>query len=453
MVQVVILAAGQGKRMQSSKPKVLHKLAGTPLIQHVLKKAFTISKKPPILIYGHEGIKLKDSLQAHDIIWVEQKEQLGTGHAVMQAMSKINDDDHILILSGDVPLITTETLNRLIAATPKDQVGLLTAHISNPYGYGRIIRDGDGYVINIVEEKDASERERAINEINTGIYYVPCQKLKAWLPKIKNHNNQKEYYLTEIIPLALKEKISIHTINPDFPEEIFGVNDKCQLAYLERFYQTLKARDLMKQGVTILDPHRIDIRGEVTVGKDVIIDVNVILEGKIVIGDHCIIGSNCFLKDTTLSHDVEIKSHSHIDGATIGARSIIGPFARLRPETFLDEDVHIGNFVEVKKSKIAKGSKANHLTYIGDSEIGRHVNVGAGTITCNYDGANKHKTKIEDEVFIGSGTQLVAPVSIGKGATIGAGSTITKDVPANKLTLSRVPQETVENWQRPEKVK
>jgi len=452
-VQVVILAAGQGKRMKSSLPKVLHCLAGIPLIEHVLKTAARVSTKPPILIYGHEGERLQQAVANYNLTWVEQAEQLGTGHAMLQAMPFVSSEDHVLILCGDVPLISEKTLQRLIETTSKDQVGLITANLSQPFGYGRIIRDAQNRVTNIVEEKDASETERAIKEINTSIYLIPCGKLKAWLPKIKNHNGQQEYYLTDIIPLALKEGVVIHTIQPECEEEILGVNDKIQLANLERFYQAKMVKSLMLQGVTFYDPARVDIRGDITIGRDVTIDVNVILEGKVIIGDGCCIGPYCLLKNSTLGEEVEIKSHSIVDGAIIGTRSRIGPFARLRPETELAEDVHIGNFVEVKKTKIAKGSKANHLTYLGDCEIGQDVNVGAGVITCNYDGVNKHKTFIADDAFIGSGTQLVAPVGIGAGATIGAGSTITKDAPAHQLTLSRAPQQTVENWQRPQKIK
>jgi bifunctional UDP-N-acetylglucosamine pyrophosphorylase/glucosamine-1-phosphate N-acetyltransferase len=356
------------------------------------------------------------------------------------------------VLYGDVPLISKQTLQKLIDSTPAIALGMLTAHLHNPHGYGRIMRNQQQQIIRIVEEKDATEEEKKIKEINPGIYFLSASYLKQWLPALTNHNGQNEYYLTDIIPLAVKEKMTIHAVQPANNEEILGVNDRIQLAHLERFYQYQAAINLMRQGVTIYDPARLDIRGEVKIGRDVVIDINVILEGHVVIGDECIIGANTILRDVELGSRIHIKENTLIDGAKIAPDCVIGPFARIRPGTVLASQVHIGNFVEIKKSVIAQGSKVNHLSYIGDSEIGSSVNIGAGTITCNYDGANKHITHIGDNAFIGSGTQLVAPVTIGAGATIGAGSTITHNTPPDKLTLARVPQHTVADWERPKKI-
>jgi bifunctional UDP-N-acetylglucosamine pyrophosphorylase/glucosamine-1-phosphate N-acetyltransferase len=452
-VQVVILAAGQGTRMHSRLPKVLHQLAGKPMLERVILTASTISNKPPIIIYGHEGAQLQKTLAPHNITWIEQQQQLGTGHAVQQALPAINDKDQVLILYGDVPLISTETLQKLIDATSTDKIGMLTATLSQPTGYGRIKRDAQSKVISIIEEKDATAIERAITEINPGIYLVPAALLKKWLPMLHNNNAQKEYYLTDIISQAAKEKIEIQTEQPAMSEEIFGINDRVQLAQLERFQQRKFAEKLMRQGVTIIDPARLDIRGEVDIAQDVTLDINVILEGDVSIDEGSTIGANCILRDVKIGKHVEIKANSVIEGATIGAESIIGPFARIRPGTVLAANTHIGNFVEVKNSKIDAGSKINHLSYIGDSEIGKQVNIGAGTITCNYDGANKHKTIIQDNVHIGSDTQLVAPVTIGEGATIAAGSTIIKDVPPNELTFSHRLDLRSQNCKRPEKNK
>lgn len=451
-IQVVILAAGQGKRMHSKYPKVLHILGGKPLLQHVIDTAAQVApKKEPIIVYGHQGDSLREKLGQQPIRWVKQEEQLGTGHALMQALPEMTDHDRVLVLYGDVPLISEQTLQKLIAATPANALGMLTAHLNNPTGYGRILRDANHQVMGIVEEKDANEKQRAITEINPGIYLLPAEYLKKWLPLLKNTNAQGEYYLTDIIPFAVREDVPVHTVEPAQVEEILGVNDKVQLAFMERFYQRQFAEKLMRQGVTLRDPERLDIRGDIQIGRDVVIDVNVILEGRVVIGDECVIGANTVLCDTELKNQVDIKPYSHINGAVIESGCTIGPFARIRPETHLAEQVHIGNFVEIKKSRIAKFSKVNHLSYIGDSDIGMKVNIGAGTITCNYDGVNKHKTVIGDGAFIGSCTQLIAPVNIGVGATIGAGSTIVADAPADKLTLSRAPQVTIDQWQRPQK--
>lgn len=451
-IQVVILAAGQGKRMHSRLPKVLHPLAGKPLLAHVIETALKVSEDAaPIVIYGHEGEQVKNKFADSKIKFVEQTEQAGTGHAVQQALPHINDGDRVLVLYGDVPLITVATLQKLIERTPEDGVGMVTAFFKQPEGYGRIKRDADGEVVCIVEEKDATEKERRITEINSGIYLVPADNLKTWLPALNKQNAQGEYYLTDIIPQAFEDRMVIMTVQPEHKDEIRGVNDRAQLAHLERCYQRRAAYDLMRQGVTIMDPERIDIRGDVKVGRDVVIDVNVILEGNVIMGDECTIGANSMLRDSTFGSRIEIKANSMIDGSIIGDDCIIGPFARIRPGTVLASAAHIGNFVEIKKSSIGTGSKVNHLTYVGDSDIGQRVNVGAGTITCNYDGVNKHKTIIGDDAFIGSCTQLVAPVTVGAGATIGAGSTITQNAPANQLTLSRVEQKSIADWVRPGK--
>lgn len=452
-IQVVILAAGQGKRMFSKLPKVLHTLAGKPLLEHVITVARAIEPHlPPIIVYGHQGQELLDKLNHHENVkWIKQDEQLGTGHALLQALPEIADNTRVLVLYGDVPLISRETLQKLIAATPSDAIGMITAFLPNPHGYGRIIRDQDNQIIRIVEEKDATDTERAITEINPGIYLVPVKNLKKWLPNLENNNSQHEYYLTDIIALAVKEDIEIHSVQPDYVEEILGINDKIQLSHLERFYQHQSAIKLMRQGVTIKDPARLDIRGDVKMGRDVVIDINVILEGNVVIGDECIIGPNTILRNVKLGNQIHIKENTVIEDAQIANQCIIGPFARIRPGTVLSDNVHIGNFVEIKKSLIKQGSKVNHLSYVGDTEVGKGVNIGAGTITCNYDGVNKHKTLIGDHAFIGSGTQLVAPVSIGADAVIGAGSTITQDAPPDKLTLARVMQQTVNEWRKPKK--
>jgi bifunctional UDP-N-acetylglucosamine pyrophosphorylase/glucosamine-1-phosphate N-acetyltransferase len=451
-IQVVILAAGQGKRMHSSLPKVLHSLAGKPLLGHVIATALKVAPdSKPVIVYGHEGEQVLARFKDDNLQFVEQAEQAGTGHAVQQALPLIEDLSRVLVLYGDVPLISENTLNLLIDKTGENDVGMVTAYLKNPQGYGRILRDSTGAVLGIVEEKDASEKERRITEVNSGIYLIPASSLKAWLPKLKKKNAQGEYYLTDIIPLAIADEMGITTVQPEHKDEIRGINDRMQLAHQERFYQRSKAYELMRQGVTILDPERLDIRGDVKIGRDVVLDVNVILEGNVVIGDECNIGANSIIRDTTLGSGIEVKANSMIDGALISDHCIIGPFARIRPGTVLADSAHIGNFVEIKKSSIGTGSKVNHLTYVGDSEIGKRVNVGAGTITCNYDGVNKHKTIIGDDAFIGSCTQLVAPVKVGEGATIGAGSTITQDAPANQLTLSRAEQRTIADWERPGK--
>lgn len=451
-LNTVILAAGKGKRMHSDLPKVLHRLAGKPLLEHVVQTARTLdTKNPPIIVYGHQGERVKTALDYLPVKWVEQTEQLGTAHAVQQAISHLPTEGRVLILYGDVPLIESHTLKKFMAETPDDALGIITADLPDPTGFGRIIRNSQNNIIAIVEEKDATEKERAITEINTGIYLVSASHLQKWLPKITNHNAQQEFYLTDLIALAVNEKVSIQSMQPVQYEEILGINDRLQLACLERFYQERFAEKLMLQGVTLLDPHRFDARGDIHIAPDVSIDINVILEGQIKIGKGCVIGPHVLLRNVVLGDHVTIHAHSVLDGAEISDHCIIGPFARLRPGTQVERDAHVGNFVEIKNSRIGTASKVNHLSYIGDSDIGQHVNIGAGTITCNYDGINKHKTVIGDYAFIGSNTELVAPVTIGEHATIGAGSTITRNAPAHQLTLTRGQQRTIENWQRPGK--
>lgn len=447
-LSVVILAAGQGKRMRSDLPKVLHTLAGKTLLEHIVNTAIHLAPtQPPLVIYGHKGEQVKNTLSALPVTWIHQTEQLGTGHAAAQALPHIPDDHRVLILSGDVPLITHDTLQQLLA-TPDDAIGIITATLENPAGFGRIIRDANQQIINIIEEKDATLQQKQIKEMNAGIYLIKAKHLKHWLPKLSNHNAQQEYYLPEIISFALQEKIPVHSIQPFDYQEILGINDRIQLAELERFVQRKLAEHHMKQGATFLDPARVDIRGELTIGQDTTIDINFISEGRVIIGNHCTIGANVLLRNTVIGDYTEIKANSLIDSSEIARHCVIGPFARIRPGTVLAEKARVGNFVEIKNSFIDCGTKINHLSYIGDSEIGKLVNIGAGTITCNYDGINKHQTVIGDAAFIGSCTQLVAPVSIGEGATIGAGSTITANAPPHKLTLARAKQITIENWKR-----
>jgi bifunctional UDP-N-acetylglucosamine pyrophosphorylase/glucosamine-1-phosphate N-acetyltransferase len=452
--QVIILAAGQGKRMCSRLPKVLHHLAGKPMLLHVIATAKAVApESKPIIIYGHQGELVQQALKHLELDWARQDKQLGTGHAVHQALPFINDEAQVLILSGDVPLISVATLDALIKTTPVNALGMLTANVTNPTGYGRVKRVAEA-VTGIVEEKDATAAERDITEINAGIYYVPAKLLKKWLPDLKNNNAQGEYYLTDIIVNAVNANIPIHTLQPERLDEISGVNSRMQLANLERSYHQQYADKLMQQGVTIIDPARVDFRGNVETGQDVTIDINVIFEGRVVLGNGCIIGPNCILKDVVLGDRVEVKANSMIEGAEIGDDCSVGPFARIRPGTKLASHAHIGNFVELKNTTVDEGSKINHLSYIGDSELGKRVNIGAGTITCNYDGANKHKTIIGDDVHVGSDSQLVAPVSIGAGATIGAGSTIIKNVNSQSLTLTQhIDQRIVKAWIRPEKTK
>ena len=452
-LSIIILAAGLGKRMHSDIPKVLHHIADKPLIRHVLDTALALQPDSIHIVYGHGGTQVRETLADSDVFWVEQAQQLGTGHAVAQAMPQIADDAMVLVLYGDVPLITVKTLQTLSTQADHQSLSILTVELDQPQGYGRIIRNTQGQVECIVEEKDATASQKQIQEINTGILIAPAAHLRRWLASLNNNNAQSEYYLTDIIAKAVQENLPIHTTKPFDLHEVLGINDSVQLSTLERYYQRQQVKQLMLAGVTVRDPARLDIRGTVQTGRDVSIDINVILEGDIKIGNRVKIGPHTVIRNATIADEVEILSHCVIENVVIGAQCRIGPFARLRPDTVLAEQVHIGNFVELKKSTVAQGSKINHLSYVGDSEVGSKVNIGAGTITCNYDGANKYKTIIGDNAFIGSDTQLVAPVTVGAGATIGAGSTITKNTPDDALTLSRTPQKTISGWQRPTKKK
>ena len=457
-MNVVILAAGQGKRMHSDLPKVLHPLAGKALLGHVIDAAREIGAERICVVYGHGGEQVRTALDAPDITWALQEPQLGTGHAVLQAMPALSAassrpaSGDTLVLYGDVPLIRASTLRRLIEAAGAGSLALLTARLDNPRGYGRIGRVG-GEVKRIVEEKDADDAERAIQEINTGILVAPTAALARWLPTLGNRNAQGEYYLTDIVALAVAEGMPIVTAHPDAAWETEGVNSKRQLAELERVHQRNVAAQLMEAGVTLADPARIDVRGELVCGRDVGIDVNCVFEGRVELADRVVIGANCVLKNCRIGSGARLAPFCHIEDAIVGPDDIIGPYARLRPGTELGRDVHIGNFVEVKNSTIADHSKANHLAYVGDATIGSRVNVGAGTITCNYDGANKFRTVIEDDAFIGSDTQLVAPVTVGRGATLGAGTTLTRDAPPDQLTVSRAKQVSIAGWKRPVKQK
>jgi len=447
---VVILAAGQGKRMKSDLPKVLQPLAGVPLLGHVVSRARSLAPASIHVVYGHGGDAVRGALAKENLQWARQAEQLGTGHAVMQAMPAVTDDELVLVLYGDVPLIQPATLRQLIDAAGAKAMSLLTVMLDDPNGYGRIVRKS-GAIQKIVEQKDASKAQLRIREGNSGIMAVPAKLLRKWLGKLKTANAQGEYYLTDVIAMAVKDKVKVTPLIAPTIAEVLGVNDKVQLAELEALHRAERARELMIAGATLADPARIDIRGEVTVGRDVFFDANVLLEGKVVLGDRVHVGPNVVLRDVVIGAGSVIHPNSALEQSELGAGCVIGPYARLRPGSKLGENVHIGNFVELKKAQIADGSKANHLTYIGDAVIGKGVNVGAGTITCNYDGVNKFTTTIEDGAFIGSGNMLVAPVRIGKNATTGAGSTITKDVPEGQLTLSRGKQMTLEGWKRPEK--
>lgn len=452
-LNVIILAAGQGTRMKSRLPKVLHPLGGKPLLAHVIDAANVLNPAKLLVVYGHGGQQVQDTINSPAIHWVEQMEQLGTGHAVNQAAPEIDEDSTVLVLYGDVPLINSNTLSDLVYQAGNDSLGLLTVHLDDPTGYGRIARDAHGKVKYIVEQKDANSEELKITESNTGILAINGGRLKQWLARLKNNNAQGEYYLTDIIAMAVADKVEVKTAHPLGEEEVLGVNSRAQLAHLERYYQRQQAEALMAQGVTIIDPNRIDIRGDVTVGQDITLDVNVILEGKVSIADNVTIGANCVIRDSVIEEGVELKPMCIVEQARIGKQAIVGPWSRLRPGADLAGGNHIGNFVEIKNSNIGLGSKVNHLTYIGDTDMGSGVNIGAGTITANYDGANKHRTTIEDNASTGSNSVLVAPIKVGKGATIGAGTILRKEAPAGELTLTVIKQKTIEGWKRPTKNK
>lgn len=448
-LNIVILAAGKGTRMYSDKPKVLHQLAGKALLQHVLDCAVQLKPQQICVVYGHGGEAVPQAMQHYRAQFVLQQPQLGTGHAVQQAMPQLADDSQTMVLFGDVPLIQHTTLHQIQQAG--NGLVLLTVHLDNPTGYGRIVRDAEGDVQSIVEEKDATPEQREITEVNTGILLAPTKQLRDWLAKLRNSNVQGEYYLTDIVSMAVQQGLPVHTAQPGHEWEIHGINSKAQLAVLERTWQQVEASRLLTKGVMLADPARIDVRGSLNCGRDVEIDVGCIFEGTVNLGDQVRVGAYSIIRNTSIATGTQIAPYSHIDSSEVGANCYIGPYARLRPGSKLHDDAHIGNFVEIKNSEIGQSSKANHLSYIGDSTVGKRVNIGAGTITCNYDGANKFRTIIEDDAFIGSDTQLVAPVTVGKGATIGAGSTITKNTPEGELTLSRSKQLTINGWKRPVK--
>lgn len=452
-LNLVILAAGKGTRMRSKLPKVLQPLAGKPLLAHVLDRANQLEPSKITLVVGHGADQVQALFQSSNITWVEQTEQLGTGHAVQQALPCIADDDRVLILYGDVPLTRPETLQDLLSQIDaKHPLALLTIDLADPSGYGRIVRDKHHCVTQIVEQKDANPEQLSLKEVNTGIMAVQGSQLQAWLSRLDNNNAQGEYYLTDIIAMAVDDGFQVRTASPTSEMEVLGVNNKSQLQDLERQFQRQQAEDLMEQGVTLLDANRLDIRGQVSVGMDVELDVGVILEGKVTLGDGVKVGAHCVLKDVDIAAGSIIKPFSHLDSTSVGENCNIGPYARIRPGTNLSDQVNIGNFVELKNAQLGVGSKVNHLSYIGDTQMGSNVNIGAGTITCNYDGVNKYQTIIGNNVFVGSDTQLIAPVTIEDGATIGAGSTITKTAPANELTLSRAKQLTLKGWQKPVKI-
>ncbi|MFC5303116.1 bifunctional UDP-N-acetylglucosamine diphosphorylase/glucosamine-1-phosphate N-acetyltransferase GlmU [Azospira restricta] len=449
-LNVVILAAGQGKRMHSNLPKVLHPVAGKPLLRHVIDTARALQPAALCIVYGHGGDAVRAALPDADLGWALQSPQLGTGHAVQQALPQLGGDGVTLVLYGDVPLTQAETLRRLLHAA-RDGLAVLTVELADPTGYGRIVRDAGGRVVRIVEQKDATPEERAIREVNTGIMAIPTARLAGWLTGLSNDNAQGEYYLTDVIAAAVAEGVPVVAVQPQGEWEVLGVNSKVQLAELERIQQRRLAQQLLEAGVRLADPARLDVRGELSCGRDVAIDVNCVFEGRVELADAVDIGPHCVLKNVSIGAGARIAAFSHLEDAIVGPDCVVGPYARLRPGAELGPEVHIGNFVEVKNSTIAAQSKANHLAYVGDARVGQRVNIGAGTITCNYDGANKHLTVIEDDAFIGSDTQLVAPVTVGRGATLGAGTTLTKDAPPETLTVSRAKQVSLSGWQRPVK--
>ena len=451
-LQVVVLAAGKGTRMRSRLPKVLQPLAGRPLLAHVLDTAHALHDARCVVVVGHGAQQVREAFAGVDRVELcEQQPQLGTGHAVLQASPLLADDGVVLVLYGDVPLVRAQTLQPLVDIARGGALAVLTVQLEQPDGYGRIVRDAQGRVQRIVEHRDASPAERALREVNSGILAAPAATLKRWVGLLRDDNAQREYYLTDVVQLAQAEGVAVHGVVADDADELLGVNDRLQLAHLERVVQRRRAAQLMRDGVTLLDPQRIDVRGELRCGQDVRIDVGCVFEGRVELDDGVQVGAHCVLRDCRIGADSRIEPFSHIDGAVCGQGARIGPYARLRPGTELGRDVHVGNFTEVKNSRIGDASKANHLSYVGDATVGARVNIGAGTITCNYDGAAKHRTVIEDDVFIGSDTQLVAPVRVGQGATLGAGTTLTRDAPAGQLTLSRARQLSLENWERPQK--
>lgn len=451
-LNVVILAAGKGTRMKSALPKVLHKVAERSMVQHVIDTSRLLGAQTVNLVYGYGAEQLKGALGDQPLNWVLQAEQLGTGHAVQQAVPHIADNDVVLVLYGDVPLTRKETLESLLAARPENGLAILTVKLANPTGYGRILRE-NGKVVGIVEQKDATAEQLLITEVNSGILALPGKALKGWLGKLQNNNAQGEFYLTDIIAMAHADGVAIATAHPQNPIETEGANNRVQLAQLERAYQARKAEELMLNGANLRDPQRIDVRGDVVVGSDVMIDINVIFEGKVVLGNGVVIGANCILKDCSIGDNTEIKANTMIESSTVGAKCSVGPYARIRPDSVLAEDSHVGNFVELKKTTLGQGSKANHLTYLGDAVIGSKVNVGAGTITCNYDGANKFVTTIEDGVFVGSNSSLVAPITLAQNSTVGAGSVVTSSVAADELVVARSKQRHIQGWKRPVKIK
>jgi bifunctional UDP-N-acetylglucosamine pyrophosphorylase / glucosamine-1-phosphate N-acetyltransferase len=452
MLEILILAAGKGTRMRSDLPKVLHRLAGKPLLGHVVDTAHSLGAAQTCVVYGFGGDAVPQALTDDKLTFVLQAEQHGTGHAVKQALPRLADDSVTLVLYGDVPLTHVSTLQPLVAAAEAGKLGLLTVNLAHPDGYGRIVRE-NGAVRRIVEHKDATPAERAIQEVNTGILAIATRQLKRWIGELKNDNAQGEYYLTDIIAMAVRDGVAVETHQPAYEWEVLGVNSKAQLAQLERIHQGEIAQTLLDAGVTLLDPARIDVRGALSCGRDVTIDVNCVFEGRVELGDGVQVGANCVLRNVSVAAGTRIDAFTLIDDAVIGEANRLGPFSRIRPGTTLARDVHVGNFVEIKNSQIDDGSKINHLSYVGDTTMGKQVNIGAGTITCNYDGANKHRTVIEDNVFVGSDTQLVAPITVGRGATLGAGTTLTRDAPAGELTLSRAKQLTLSGWKRPVKQK
>lgn len=451
-LSVVVLAAGKGKRMQSDRPKVLQPLAGRPLLAHVLETVQRLGAEQDLVVIGHQAEQIRAAFARHPSVqWVEQTEQLGTGHAVAQALPAVADEQMLLVLYGDVPLVPVATLESLLAQAQHSGLALLSVALDNPSGYGRVLRNADGQVVRIVEQKDATLAEQAITEVNTGILAARAVDLRRWVGQLDRNNAQGEYYLTDCIALAVQEGGAVRAVLASDPLSVQGVNDRAQLAELERAYQWQQAQALLTAGATLADPARIDVRGSVSIGRDVFIDVGVIFEGEVELGDRVQIGPYCVIRNSRIAADSEILAYSHLDSAQVGEQAHVGPYARLRPGAQLAQQARVGNFVEIKQAQLGVGAKVNHLTYIGDAEIGPEVNVGAGTITCNYDGVNKSKTVIEQGAFIGSNTALVAPVRIGARATVGAGSTISQDVPAESLVLTRAERKVREHWPRPEK--